>query len=103
MVAESKGLFVGTLAGGLGLMNIFLQTPANLDIFTLLDKIGTIGVLVYIAYTLNQKLEKMSESFQKEEHEIRTAFLNELREQREAHTKQLDVMLQKLLEATSKN
>jgi len=98
MLVESKTIFVGGLALTLTIMNtFFLQIPANIDLFTVLDKISTIGVLVYIAYTLNQKLEKLSENFQAEEKQIRKDFLIETKEQRESYRLQLEAMLSKLL------
>jgi cell division protein FtsB len=65
------------------LANILLEVPMNnFDFIGIADKITTIGILLYISYNLNQKLEKLSENFRAEEKEIRDMHRNEMLEQR---------------------
>jgi hypothetical protein len=74
--------------------NIFLQVPMNnnFDFIGIADKVTTIGILLYISYNLNQKLEKLSENFRTEEKEIRDMHRNEMLEQRHFYEKIYDKM-----------
>jgi hypothetical protein len=55
------------------LSNIFLQVPHEFDLFSVVDKISTMAILVYIAWSLNKKLETLTDKFRDEEERIRAA------------------------------
>lgn len=89
---------VNALALSLG--SIFLQVTATpvtgVDFVTILDKITTIGILMYISVTLNKKMETMSAQFRDEEKEIRKDFKDSLKEMNEGFEKRLDILLNNL-------
>jgi hypothetical protein len=89
---------VNALALSLG--SIFLQitaTPvAGVDFVTILDKITTIGILMYISVTLNKKMETMTVQFRDEEKEIRKDFKESLKEMNEGFEKRLNTLLENL-------
>lgn len=84
----------------LSLGSIFLQVAtapvAGVDFITILDKITTIGILMYISVTLNKKMETMSIQFRDEEKEIRKDFKESLKEVNEGFEKRLNVLLDNL-------
>lgn len=80
-MTEIKTTMIFTLSLGYMLIGTLLQLPAHdFEVFSIIDKISTIGILVYISYTLNKKLELMQENFQKEETLIRKEFLDRTNE-----------------------
>jgi hypothetical protein len=79
--------------------NLFLQIanqPMNLDFITILDKMTTIGILMYISITLNKKIEIMTENFREEEKEIRASFKDDLKLLNESFDKRLLLLLENI-------
>jgi hypothetical protein len=65
MLLEVKAGSIALTTFLLSIPLILLQAmPANIDIFHIADKAGVIGILLYMSYTLNKRMEKMFEDFQ---------------------------------------
>jgi hypothetical protein len=76
----------------LALPLFLLQVPTNgLDFFQIADKVGVIGILLYMSYTLNKRMETMFASFQ-----------TTLKEEREKSDKIQSDLIQKVIELATK-
>jgi hypothetical protein len=73
MLLEVKAGSIAVTTFLLTLPLFLLQVPTTgLDLFQIADKVGVIGILLYMSYTLNKRMETMFVSFQttlKEERE----------------------------------
>ena len=68
-----------------------LQAPINLDFLQIADKIGVIGILLYMSYTLNKRMEVMFASFQ-----------TTLKEEREKSDKIQSDLIEKVIQLATK-
>ncbi len=72
-------------------------------VLAIADKIGTIALLIYVAYALSRKLDKMHQDFQTEEAEIREHYKEEIRLLSEAHEKTVQSLLDSLKKREEEN
>ena len=78
---------------------ILLDANPDINILGIADKITTIGILIYIAYRLDKKLDKMADNARQEEKEIRQEHKEEMAEVRKENREMLESFLGRFDEA----
>ena len=67
MIIEGKAGITASVYTLLTLPLMLLQvSPANIDLLSIADKIGVIGILLYISYTFSRKFDELLSEFQKQ-------------------------------------
>lgn len=91
MIIETKVGAMTIVPAILAIPFVLLQVQApQIDLFGIADKVGVIGILLYIAYTFSKKFDKLMEEFQKQ--------LKEERDKSDAMQKELIDKIIKLSE-----
>lgn len=92
MLIETKAGLMPLITPFLYLPFVLLQiNPQGIDILSIADKIGVIAILLYMSYTLNNRMEKMFSEFQ-----------TQLKEEREKSDQIQKELIQKILDLVSK-